>query len=256
MQNPAGDPLRPGGHPPLGTYWLMGAAAVPAQCDLEYGSHMMLFEPVQGPALDAESFGRLVLPVYAGPNGADGRLRRTQGGVRLSASLMRKLLARPLGSGDMTLTIKPLERHWWQFSHWFEPVLPLPPALSREGPHLTAPPLDEITLVEQLSRGLPRRLRRRPAERDDDWDRRRDRDDSRDSRSRGTDSPFEGKGGQSGGGGAGGAWDPGGGSRPPGVTPAGLIVGVAAGAVVGAAIAADVASSAAEGSGTETSTSY
>src|SRR5687767_13639016 len=73
--NPACDPLRLCGHPPLGTYSLLSHEPTRLQQAAEYGAHLLLFEPQSGDALDAESFGRLALLVYGG--GANS-LRRTQ----------------------------------------------------------------------------------------------------------------------------------------------------------------------------------
>jgi hypothetical protein len=247
--NPACDPLRPFGHPPLGSYALLASPPPPPECGIEYGSQVLLFEPAGGEGLQAESFGRLLLAVYAGPPGRDGRLRRTQGGVRLSESMMKELLVR-LGPGaEMELSIEPLEPRWWQF--WAN--LPVTPALSSEPPHLTAPPLDEASIVALLSQGLAPRIREPRSDSDDDWGRSSDRGSSS-SRS---DQPFEDRGGQYGGAGASGRWDEAGepSTQPSGVSPSGQIAGLAAGAALGAALSSS-GDSASEDAGTQTGTSY
>src|SRR5262245_26392307 len=77
------DPLRAWGHPPFGRYRLLQQVQARSDLQSEYGTHLLLFEPEAGQALEAESFGRLALLAYGGPAGRDGRLRRTQGGLRL-----------------------------------------------------------------------------------------------------------------------------------------------------------------------------
>jgi hypothetical protein len=263
LDNAALDPRRPGGHPPFGSYLLRAAPAVPQKCELEYGGHLLLFEPESGDALHSESFGRLLLAVYAGPAGRDGLLRRTQGGVRLPGKLFSQIVASANPDSGASLTIEPLEPRWWQF--WAS--APRTPAISADEPHLTREPVDEASLIAELSRGLARRTKvaRRTIDDDDD-------DDETWSDSSSSDS-VQGRGGRSGGAGASGSWDDGPrpAAHPPGVTDTGRIVGVAAGAALGAAAAhaaadapADEADAAADdrdsasssGSGTESATSY
>src|SRR5215470_10075769 len=69
--NPDRDPLRPGGHAPLGTYRLREVKEVPEASRREYGSHSLVFEPRSGEALQAESFGRLALALHGGEMGED-----------------------------------------------------------------------------------------------------------------------------------------------------------------------------------------
>ena len=107
--NPDCSPLRPGGHPPFGCYLLLRHASSPEGCGIEYGSDILLFEAQDGPALEAESFGRLALLVYSGPSGKDALLRRTQGGVRLSRQMMSKIVSRMETDADMDLRIGPLD---------------------------------------------------------------------------------------------------------------------------------------------------
>src|SRR5207344_2783611 len=81
------DPQRPWGHVPAGRYQLIASGPAPKGCEGEYGKHLLAFQPVSGAALDAESYGRLTLLAYAGPVDGSGRLRRTQGGLRLHPKL-------------------------------------------------------------------------------------------------------------------------------------------------------------------------
>ena len=235
--NPACDPLRPCGHPPYGTYLLLKHASTPEGCAIEYGSHILLFEAQSGPALEAESLGRLALAVYAGPLEPNGRPRRTQGGLRLSDSTMHDVIERLKAGDDIALSIGPLRApRWWQFWRLAEQVLPLSPS----APRLTAPPHDEASIVAQMLHGTKRQRRPAPLAPDnaqyrrDDWDRPSERD-FRSSQ----ESPFEGKGGRSGGAGASGSWDAENGraSRtPPGVDSSGRITETAIAAAAGAAL--------------------
>src|SRR5512134_134617 len=70
-------------HPPFGRYELTARAPTPGGAEAEYGKEILLFEPIAGPALAAESYGRFYVLLYAGSAGRDSSLRRTQGGVRL-----------------------------------------------------------------------------------------------------------------------------------------------------------------------------
>jgi hypothetical protein len=240
--NPACDPLRAWGHPPFGGYRLLHH--VQARPDLagEYGAHLLLFEPQSGQALDAESFGRLALLAYGGPAGRDGRLRRTQGGLRLADRMITAIVARLQSGADLALAIAALTAPaWWQF--WKRPIETMP--LSGTVPDVLAPPVDEMSVIEELLMNPALARRRREPGRDDrrDWD---DRDDRRE-RSRSSDSDsgrdgFQGRGGESAGGGASGGWEsaPG---RGPGVDQAGRIVAGAA-AVAGLAALANEAAGA------------
>jgi len=237
--NPTGDPLRPFGPVPRGDYSLVAMAPTPADGVAEYGSHLLAFEPQSGPALEAESFGRLVLLAYAGPSGRELRLRRTQGGLRLTVAMVNAIVSRLAADTDLHLRVDPLSLTpppWWAF--WRprpENVRPL----SAEPPRFLAPPLDEATLAgHALRTGRRRRLRRY----DPDTDTWRDPtpttsgstspSDTRREGERGT--PFESGGGRFGGAGATGGWDadP---ARPPDVDSAGRILGTAAAAAAAAA---------------------
>ena len=231
------DPMRPWGDPCAGDYLLIATAGVPDGCRTEYGGTLLAFEPQSGPALDAESFGRLGLALYAGPAGRDGRLRCTQGGVRLSDSLMALVVQRVEGGADVALRISLLSSpSWWQF--WRS--MPALPALSGDKPHFAAPPLDEATLLAEAMRNAVSR-KRAPIgdDRSDDW--RNDRDTS--NRPSGDQGPYQGQGGRFGGAGASGSWDDaaagskaaaGSGSNnlPQGVDASGRILAGAAGAAM------------------------
>ena len=245
--NPQCDPLRPGGHPPLGRYRLLRRAPAPPGSEKEYGAELLVFEAEKGPALEAESFGRLGLLVYSGSSGADGGRRRTQGGVRLGKGMMQAILERLGAQEKLQLSIEALDAPvpWWQFWKRRPPVQTS--ALSADPPRFSKPPLDELTILAGLVTA-----RRQPtvlASDDHDW---RDRDSS--SRSSSSDSasgggPFQGGGGGFSGAGASASWDdaPAAGGRTPGVDSAGRIL---VGAAVGAAAVA-AAQAASEQSATE-----
>lgn len=257
--NPACDPLRPWGHPPAGTYQLLNRQAAKKEQAAEYGMHFLVFEPRSGQAGDAEPYGRLALLVYGGPPGRDRRLRRTQGGVRLSNDMLSMVAGRLGGGVNMTLEIVYLRApSWWQF--WKRRIAA--PALSATTPTALKPPLDEISIMLDLLQGVTRqRVQHRAS---DERDTRDDRSRSGSSDSRGTREreTFRGGGGESAGAGASGSWD----SVPSGarsVDSAGRVIaaaaaGVAAGAVAGAAMAQATTESAetSTGSGSDTSTTY
>ena len=204
----------------------------PSGAESEYGAALLLFEPLAGPALQAESYGRFGLLVYAGAAGRDMLLRRTQGGVRLSQRAM-SVLHEHLGTeGEAELQIQALAPpRWWTF--WRKRKTP--PSLSKDPPRFTAPPLDEASLATTLLRGALRRSRPQRIE-DNEPDRWRDRDSSTGSSS---SAGYRGSGGSGGGGGASGSWtDAPAAGRGPGVNAAGVIVGAAGVAAIAAATAA------------------
>lgn len=231
--NPACDPLRPWGHPPAGTYQLLNHRPTTKEQAAEYGMHLLVFEPRSGQASDAEPYGRLALLVYGGPTGRDRRLRRTQGGVRVSDEMLSAAVGRLKSGVAMTLEIAGWRApSWWQF---WKPRIATP-ALSATTPAVLKPPLDELSIMHHLLQGVPRqRLQRRTH---DDSDTRDDRgSDASDSRGTREHDTFRGGGGESAGAGASGSWD----SVPAGargVDSAGrVIAGAAAGAMLGAAMA-------------------
>jgi len=229
-KNAHADPLRPGGHPPLGRYELTAQGPVPTDAETEYGRSLLLFEPVSGEALDAESYGRLGMLVYAGRMAPDTRLRRTQGGLRLSGRAMDLLLTRLDANTPVELRIELTTKPpWWAF--WRKERVH--PALSDRPPQFDVPPLDEATLLAALLQHSQRRAR--PEREDDEWERRRERE--RDSQSSSSEpSEFRGHGGEGGGAGASGGWsDAPAAGRGPGVDAAGRIVTAAGVAAVATA---------------------
>lgn len=235
--NPDCDPLRLCGHPPLGRYRLLHREPTGAGQPAHYGAQLLLFEPQSGPALHAESFGRLGLLVFGGPPG-----RRTQGGLRVNNEMLNAIVTRLSQGGDMTLEVVPLRAHaWWQF--WKAPQPPSQ-ALSGDALNPPQPPNDELSLLEALLQKSVRRVRDTPTDRDDAFDRTSRSDTSSTSSSR---DSFQGKGGDSGGAGASGRWDEAA-AKGSGVDNAGRIM---AGAAAVGAVAAAAAAMAREGGETE-----
>ena len=229
------DRQRPwGDDPPFGRYELTARAPTPRGAETEYGNQILLFEPIAGPALEAESRGRFGVLLYAGSAGSDRLLRRTQGGVRLSGRAMAVLLEHARTDVEVELQIEALTPSpWWAF--WRKRKTP--PSLSRDPPRLTAPPFDEATLATQLLQSAIRRERASRRYEDFDRDRWRDRDSSSGT-SRDAGMDFRGGGGTGGGGGATGGWtDSPAAGRGPGVNAAGVIVGAAGVAAIAAAAA-------------------
>jgi hypothetical protein len=102
-RNPSADPLRRGGHVPFGGYRFTRVRDLPADWHDEFGAQALVFEPTLGQALDAEANGRLELLIHAGRVGADGRLRRTNGDVRVDDATLAQLLRAT--AGGMTLEV-------------------------------------------------------------------------------------------------------------------------------------------------------
>jgi len=250
--NPRCDPLRPWGHPPLGMYRLLAQGPSPTGCEIEYGRQLLVFQPETGKALEAEAFGRLLLLVYAGPAGEGGRLRRTQGGVRLDQKAFDTMLAALAPDPHAVLSIEVLQPpSWWQF--WRRAATTLP--LAAVAPKFSVPPLDEASLAAQLAQG--KHLSRKAPARQQDFA--SDFDSDLDSSSSDTsgDSSYSGRGGNFGSAGASGGWN-----SAAGVDSAGRIRTAAAIAATNFAVAqSDASSQAADDapggdSGTQTSTSY
>ncbi|MCC7486012.1 MAG: hypothetical protein IT529_13650 [Burkholderiales bacterium] len=244
--NPGCEALRPWGHPPFGGYRLLRCLRARPEFGDEYGDHVLLFEPESGPALEAESHGRLALLAYSGPAGRDGRMRRTQGGLRLPERMLLDIVQRLRGVMEMTLRIEPLRAPaWWQFWRRAEDTMPL----SATEPAFAAPPADEASVMEALlmdpavARRAPRRpVREEPRGRDED----RHSDDRRDSSSGGPDpggERFRGRGGEGAGAGASGNWDDAR-ARPAGVDQAGRILAAGAATAAAAALASQGAAAA------------
>ena len=204
------DPLRVWGHPPTGTYQILTHRPAKKEQAAEYGMHLLLFEPRSGQASNAEPLGRLGLLVYAGSLDRNKRLRRTQGGVRLSNEMLsaaQKQLAR---GHDMALVIELLQQSpWWKF--WKRSVVT--PPLSDTALAPLSPPLDEMSITQKLMQGVQRKHAYGQSV---DNTESRNTSDSRDntqnsdyssSSSSAERNAFQGGGGQSAGGGAGGGWD-------------------------------------------------
>jgi len=257
--NPGRDPLRPWGHPPLGMYRFLAQGPVPAGCDIEYGGQALVFQPETGKALEAEAFGRLLLIVYAGPAGKAGRLRPTQGGLRLEQSTFDAVVAALAPDPQAVLSIEALSPPaWWQF--WRREVPNQP--VATDVPRLSAPPLDETNVAAFIAKG--KRLRRNNRPQSDETT------GPSSGSSRQSDSPsndiggYSGGGGSFGGAGASGGWDAAAGGRG-GVDSAGRVMTAATGAALAAGALSVVESGASsqandDGSGgdggTQTSTSY
>lgn len=218
--NPTCDPLRLSGHPPLGRYRLLDHRPAQREQAKEYGAYLLLFEPESGPALDAESFGRLGLLVYGGPTGRGKSMRPTQGGLRLSNKMLHTVVSRLQPGVALTLELVPLRpRSWWQI---WRPKVPTHPLCDRMLKPLK-PPLDELSVLETMLRTAVRRPRPAASARDDT----RSETDHHSDRSSSSSETFHGKGGELGGAGASGSWrDAAGTAR--GVDSAGRIVSAAA----------------------------
>ncbi len=242
--NPECDPLRAWGHPPLGTYRLINHQPSGKDYAGEYGMHLLLFEPMSGPALQAQAAGRVGLLVYAGPAGQDKCMRRTQGGLRLSNGMLGTLAGQMGDMSGVTLTIESLRKPpWWKF--WAS--TPGSPPLSSSAIKAYAAPLDEMSIILKLMNGARRNFAGGAS--DDRREPERSRDDNNDrwdnrSSNRSDSDTFRGGGGESAGAGASGSWDSAG-STARGVDASGRIV---AGIAVGAAAAAVAASAAARNS--------
>ncbi|MER2624277.1 MAG: hypothetical protein ABTS22_10105 [Accumulibacter sp.] len=237
--NPSCDMMRQWGNPAFGSYRLFGSTNVPECCRGEYGLVLLAFEPQSGVALDAESFGRLGLAVYAGAAGSDRRPRRTQGGLRISEEFMKLIRLRMATEAEIRVSLSPLvPPSFWQF--WRR--LPTPCPLSTDGPRFTAPPLDEATLLAEAMRHV---VSRKPGIQRvacaDTW---RDDHDTQDNVFA-ENSPFQGKDGNFGGAGASGTWDVAMGAAtgvrggttvlPPGVDAAGRILAASSNTALGIA---------------------
>jgi uncharacterized membrane protein YgcG len=113
MNNAVCDPLRPGGHAPLGTYRLAKVDALDAAERNERGPYALSFEPVAGDALHAESFGRLLLDLHGGAPGSDGRLRATSGGLRVDDQVLEELAVRLRDQANCELQLQAVKESWW-----------------------------------------------------------------------------------------------------------------------------------------------
>jgi hypothetical protein len=82
------DPLRPFGHPPIGSYVVVGSFPPSYQHPRRPGRFGavggLLLKPTGGDALASLSFGRSLFILHGGPLDASKRLRPTRGGIRMS----------------------------------------------------------------------------------------------------------------------------------------------------------------------------
>lgn len=236
--NPSCDARLPCGHPPLGTYFLIGSARNTGAPQAEYGGDQFVFYSKTGStprdAREARKAGlneRRGLLVYGGALGVDNYMRRTQGGIRLPDKMVAAIYKQLLLQPQMTLTLR--QRTWWAF---WRPDVSTPP-LSATEPQAIKAPDDEMTLLAKLLRRFilePTRAGSKPNIRES----RREDSSSSSSSDRTTSNSsdsFRGQGGQSGGGGASGSWSADGNSR----VAAGVAVGAAATLIAGAAMGSD-----------------
>ncbi len=261
--NASCDPRRLWGHPPLGRYEMLGQARASGAQQAEYGGTLFLFDPAYGAAALTVAHGRMGLLVYGGAPGADNRMRRTQGGIRLSNKMIAAIQKNLGSTADMQLTLEELQQPaWWKF--WRSKITT--PALSATVPQIKtlAPPNDEVSVIDALLKRFPRKAAYGSSSNtlDDVRDNRRDDSNSYSnndgSSSRSTET-FQGGGGQSGGGGASGGWDNSG--RIPVAAATGAAAALAAGAVVATAATVALAgenkfNTDGGSSGTSTSTRY
>lgn len=237
--NPSCDARLPCGHPPLGTYFLIGRARNTGAPQAEYGGDQFVFYSKTGStprgareARKAGLHGRRGLLAYGGALGADNGMRRTQGGIRLPDKMIAAIYKQLLLQPQMKLTLR--QRTWWAF---WRPHGNAPP-LSATEPQAIKAPDDEMTLLAQLLHRFIREPARSGATPNTRESRREDSSSSSssDRTSSSSSDSFRGQGGQSAGGGASGGW---GGADGNSRVAAGAAVGAAAALVVGAAVGSE-----------------
>jgi len=247
QNNRSRDPKLPSNHPPRGVYFLAGHARNSGAPLAEYGADLLLFCPrkldwLYSTFLEEEEAGwaleRHGLLVYGGAPGADGCMRRTQGGVRLSermiSALCKHLAVLPAGQPGIPVVIilhRLKRKPWW--ACWKRKIST--PPLSSETPAIAAPN-DESSLLEDLLVRFGRKPRHSKYRSNTRDSQREGSSSSSDSSSSNSSDSFRGQGGQSAGGGASGSW---GGAEANSRVAAGMAAGAAAAVVVGAAVAAD-----------------
>lgn len=157
------NPRKPWGHPPCGSYDCVGRVqATPAQAH-EYGAEFWVFRGEYGAAALAGMNGRPAFLACGGAAGADGLMRRTQGGFRLTDDMMAAILGAlskgTSGTGggqppDMKRLRIRLEETEpppaWQF--WKRKIVA--PPLSATEPALLSAPGDEPSLAAALLKQL------------------------------------------------------------------------------------------------------
>jgi hypothetical protein len=94
--NAACDPLRPFGHPPIGSYIVAGSLPPTYRHPRRPGRFgavgALLLKATGGDALASVSFGRTFIVLHGGPLDAAKRLRLTRGGIRMSDADLLSLL--------------------------------------------------------------------------------------------------------------------------------------------------------------------
>ena len=229
--NPLCDPLLPWGHAQPGIYYLAGHARSPGVPVAEYGRDVFLFQDPTPRTWSATRYRAGELLAYGGAPGADKLMRRTQGGIRLSNDMIRKIAsALAKDKRGLKLEVRTVARRlWWTF--WLVKRDTRP--LSLTEPPLLHAPHDELSLTRHLMAQF-NRAPIPPKGQADSWRDDRDSSSSSSSRSSGSSSgsseTYAGQGGTSGGAGASGSWAGAGGNAAAGVA-AGAGMALAAGAV-------------------------
>lgn len=113
LGNAARDPLRPGGHPPFGSYRFVKATRLASDEHHARGPCALFFEPRTGDAVSAESHGRLLLELHGGAPGSGGGLRPTGGGLRVADEAIEALAARLGGDAACELELQAVRESWW-----------------------------------------------------------------------------------------------------------------------------------------------
>ncbi len=157
---------KPWGHPPSGTYNCVGRAQATPEQTAEYGPELWVFRGEYGSAALSGMYGRPAFLAYAGAAGADGLMRRTQGGFRLTDEMMAAILSALTKNGqlpDMKRFRIRLEeakpQPAWQF--WKRKIAA--PLLSTTEPVQLSAPDDEPSLAAALLKQLTARIPRRRA---------------------------------------------------------------------------------------------
>lgn len=149
---PAGTGQRGAAHPLFGRYRLEGRQRLRHPESAEFGWHALLFEPHEDGDSPASPSPRPALLVYGGPEGADGLMRRTQGGVRIGKPMLDLLTDRFRHEIVVELSIERLRKPAWQV--WKR--LPDTPALSAAPVTPASFGQDEASLVRSMQADVAR----------------------------------------------------------------------------------------------------